>query len=268
MLSKRVISAAIGVALLVSVLISDKIFVNIGIAIISILALYELFSATDNMQNKLLALVAFLSAGVLAFSNYIGQKSIMAFIYSYVFLLFIILLFNHKSIKVNSIAFTCFSSIYICYLLSHIVFTRYLPEGKIFIWMIFLGAFMTDTFAFFVGISMGKHKLCPAISPKKTIEGALGGIIGCGASFLFFGYLLQTFGKYNINYGNLFILGLACSIAAQVGDLSASVIKRQYDIKDFGQIMPGHGGVLDRFDSILFVAPLVYYFTANFNIIG
>ncbi|WHH58971.1 phosphatidate cytidylyltransferase [Petroclostridium sp. X23] len=268
MLGKRVVSAAIGIIILVVVLTSNKIFINIGVAVISVLALHELFCAAGNMQNTSLVSLAFISSVIMAFSNFMEQKFIMPMIYGYIILLFVIILIKHNTIKLSHIAITCFSTVYISYFFSHIVFTRYLPEGNILIWMIFLGAWTTDTFAFFVGTSMGKRKLWPEISPKKTVEGALGGIIGCGLSFLLFGYLIHYFGNHNVHYGSLFVLGLACSIVSQLGDLSASIIKRQYNIKDFGRIMPGHGGVLDRFDSIVFVAPLVYYFTMNFSIIS
>ncbi|MBZ4645898.1 MAG: hypothetical protein JG777_1387 [Clostridia bacterium] len=268
MFSKRIISAVVGIILLIVVLIVDKIFINIGVAVISIIALYELFTAVGNTKNVLLTLAGYLSAVIVAFSNFIGQNWVMPLIYGYVVLLFLFVLIYHKMVRFTDIAVTLFATVYISFFFSHIVFTRNLSHGNTLIWLIFLGAWTTDTFAFFTGTFLGKTKLWPEISPKKTLEGAIGGIVGCGASFLLYGYLLDILGKYNVDYINLFILGLACSIVSQIGDLSASAIKRQYHIKDFGKIMPGHGGVLDRFDSIIFVAPLVYYFTANFNIIS
>ncbi|MDK2798544.1 MAG: phosphatidate cytidylyltransferase [Clostridiales bacterium] len=267
MLAKRIISAVVGVILLICIVISDKIVINIGVAAISMIALYELFSAVKCEKNLPLMGISWLGAIVISFSNFIRQELIMILIYGYILLLFLFYLIFHSTIRFSRIAINFFALIYIPYFLSHIIFTRGLNNGNVLVWLIFLGAWTTDTFAFFVGTFVGKRKLWPEVSPKKTIEGAIGGIMGCGLSFLLYGYLLHIWGNYNINYANLFILGLLCSFIAQIGDLSASIIKRQYHIKDFGKIMPGHGGVLDRFDSIIFVAPLVYYFTACFNVI-
>jgi phosphatidate cytidylyltransferase len=134
-----------------------------------------------------------------------------------------------------------------------------LENAAVLIWLPFLTAWFTDSAAYFTGISIGKHKLSPAISPKKTIEGALGGIIGSSLLTTIFGVLIS---KYNSNIGifDFIIIGLLCGIFSQLGDLAASYIKRYANLKDFGKLIPGHGGILDRFDSILFTMPVVYYY--------
>ena len=124
--------------------------------------------------------------------------------------------------------------------------------GKIYVWLIFIIAFATDTCAYFVGYAFGKHKLIPKVSPKKTIEGSIGGILGSTLICLAFGYY------FNIDLKVIVILGFLGSIVAQVGDLFASSIKRYVGIKDYGKLIPGHGGILDRFDSVILVAPFVY----------
>lgn len=128
-------------------------------------------------------------------------------------------------------------------------------EASILIWLAILSAFGTDIFAYFTGFLIGKHKLCPKISPKKTIEGAIGGILGSVV-------LCWTFGYFFINdlIYHCVIIGFIGSIAAQLGDLTASVFKRKMGIKDYGNLIPGHGGILDRFDSVLFTSPFVYYY--------
>ena len=259
MLGKRIISAGIGIIILIAILTANSIFVNIGVAAISIIALYELLNAAESKRNMSLNMVAYMSALVFAFSNFIDPSFIPFFIYAYVIVMFLFILIFHRTVQFSDIAINSFAIIYICFTFMYVVLVRYLPHGNIYVWMIFLGAFTTDTFAFFAGTLLGKHKLWPEISPKKTVEGAIGGVIGCGLSFLLFGYIMHFFLHYNVNYTNLFIIGVVCSVVSQIGDLSASVIKRQYGIKDFGKIMPGHGGVMDRFDSILFAAPAVYY---------
>ena len=123
--------------------------------------------------------------------------------------------------------------------------------------MVFLGAWICDTFAYFTGVLIGKHKLIPEISPKKTIEGSIGGIIFTIIGFIVYGLIMNSFFEAQLSYVYLAILGLALSVVSQVGDLIASAIKRQYSIKDFGNIFPGHGGVLDRFDSVMLSAPVL-----------
>jgi phosphatidate cytidylyltransferase len=126
---------------------------------------------------------------------------------------------------------------------------------SILVWLIFLSAFGTDVMAYFIGHAFGKHKLCPSISPKKTIEGAIGGTIGgiiiCGVFGYFFANELLV---------HCLIIGALGGVISQFGDLTASVFKRKMGIKDYGNLIPGHGGILDRVDSVLFTAPMVYYY--------
>jgi phosphatidate cytidylyltransferase len=128
-----------------------------------------------------------------------------------------------------------------------------------FVWLVYIIAFGSDTFAYFTGKFFGKNKLYPEVSPNKTIEGAIGGIIGSTIlSIIYFNYL-------SINkYFYIIIFSVSASIFSMAGDLTASKIKREFGIKDFGYLLPGHGGIMDRFDSVLFVAPAVYYFITLF----
>ena len=135
-----------------------------------------------------------------------------------------------------------------------------MPDGKYLVWLILLSSWGCDTFAYCAGKLFGKHKMTPKLSPKKTVEGAIGGVVGAAV----LGFLYGTFFKNNmiqvINPG--VISGAACAIAAvisMVGDLAASAIKRNHDIKDYGNLIPGHGGILDRFDSMIFTAPAIYF---------
>lgn len=132
------------------------------------------------------------------------------------------------------------------------------------------GAWLADSGAYFVGTFLGRHKLCPNISPKKTVEGVIGGVITNGLIFVLLGLgytkLIAT-GDVSANYILLFVLGMICALLGLLGDLSASLLKRQTGIKDYGNIMPGHGGVMDRFDSVLFVAPFMTIALSVFNII-
>ena len=134
-----------------------------------------------------------------------------------------------------------------------------LEYGKFLIWFVVVGAFVTDSLAYFTGVFFGKHKLCPEISPKKTIEGAVGGLLGTAVVFVAMGYFYNAFSNADFNLIKLFIAGLITAAISQTGDLAASVIKREYKIKDYGNLLPGHGGILDRCDSLIFVAPVIYF---------
>ena len=121
--------------------------------------------------------------------------------------------------------------------------------------LIFVGAWGTDIFAYFVGRFFGRHKLIPEISPKKTVEGSIGGIVFCALLYMLYGFVLAKFNSgFSNTYWLLAIVGVIISVVAQIGDLTMSQIKRQFGIKDYGKIMPGHGGILDRCDSVLTVA--------------
>ena len=144
--------------------------------------------------------------------------------------------------------------LYVGYFSFHIILIDQTPYS-ILIWLVVLTAFGTDIFAYFTGYLFGKHKLCPAISPKKTIEGAIGGVFGSVILSFAFIMIIQPDLLFHA-----IVIGVLGSIISQFGDLTASIIKRKIGIKDYGNLIPGHGGVLDRFDSVLFTAPFVYYY--------
>lgn len=175
----------------------------------------------------------------------------------------IIMIFMYITLKnlktsVIDVMITGFSLMYVPFLFSFVKLVLSMEHGRFFIWYVLLGAFASDIFAYLIGSKFGKRKLCPDISPKKTVEGALAGIIGVVISYIVLTVIANNVLGLNINIWIAIISSVVIAIVGQFGDLSASAIKRFCKIKDFGTIMPGHGGILDRFDSILFVAPVVY----------
>ena len=146
-----------------------------------------------------------------------------------------------------------FGVIYVAVMLSFIYLTRSLPDGKFLVWLIFLCSWGCDTCAYCVGMLIGKHKMAPVLSPKKSIEGAVGGVVG--AALLGVIYAAATQGKM-AEYALICAVG---ALISMVGDLAASAIKRNQNIKDYGKLIPGHGGILDRFDSVIITAPVIYY---------
>jgi phosphatidate cytidylyltransferase len=182
----------------------------------------------------------------------IASATVLALVY--LVYLFALVIWSHGKLTYNEIASSALTSIYIVLSLNMILFIRDFNEDGAFLYLlIFIGAWITDIFAYFTGVFFGKHKLIEDVSPKKTIEGSIGGIVFCALSFVALGLVADIFFDRNANLIFLAIGGVFISVIAQIGDLIMSVIKRHYGIKDYGKIFPGHGGMLDRFDSILSV---------------
>ncbi|MDE6619721.1 MAG: phosphatidate cytidylyltransferase [Lachnospiraceae bacterium] len=167
--------------------------------------------------------------------------------------------FGYPKFHANQVMDTYFALIYAPVMLSFVFLTRQLENGIYLVWMIFISSWISDTFAYLSGVLFGRHKLAPVLSPKKSIEGSVGGIVGAALFGALFGaYMDSALG------GGRFVLILAVvggvgSVISQVGDLAASAIKRNHDIKDYGKLIPGHGGIMDRFDSVIFTAPITYF---------
>lgn len=250
----RVASGAIGLMLLLAVLYFGGIILSIGLLIVSIIALRELFRAVQTLGKKPCAKIGYFYTVLILVSFYFDLNYISLIIASMIIItLSKTVLF--KDFDIVDAAITIAGVFYIPFLLYHII----LLEGTPFLWTVFLISFGTDTFAYLVGSKIGKKRLCPDISPKKSVEGSIGGILGSVILTVSYGAVSGIDPLYSL--GVLAILG---SILSQIGDLTASRIKRLAKIKDFGRIMPGHGGMLDRFDSVIFSAPVVYYYMLYF----
>ncbi len=250
---KRIVSAIIGLPFLLALIYLGGIPLFIGVLVISLIGLREFYNACKNKSLSPVEIVGYIGSIFLISLMYFVQNSLYVFLLF--FILFLILnIIQLKCGKYNfiDISVTLYGIVYIPLLLSCILLIMNQPNN-IVIWLVFITAWGTDTFAYFSGYFFGKTKLCPTISPKKTVEGAIGGVLGSVIISIIFGYLFLK--EYIIA---MILIGALGSIVAQTGDLSASLIKRYTGIKDFGNIMPGHGGVLDRFDSILFTAPTIY----------
>lgn len=242
----RVIVAIFGILLLGMVLYFNGILVNICIFFLILIGLLEIRKAFLNL-NIILKKEYLIVASIFSFIEVYFSNSIFFTTYLIIVLTFFDLLFRRNNII--NVTVLCFSLLYLIIGFSSIA----LIDNTVFMGLVFVIAFSSDSFAYLVGITFGKHKLIPDVSPNKSKEGAIGGILG---SIIITSLYLNHF-----NIGRLPIdifLGLIGSIIAQCGDLAASRIKRDTGIKDFGKLLPGHGGVLDRFDSVVVVAPVVY----------
>ena len=181
-----------------------------------------------------------------------GNYGTMAIIISMILILFVYV-FGYPKYHAEQVMAAFFGVIYVAVMLSFIYLTRSLPDGKFLVWLIFLCSWGCDTCAYCVGMLIGKHKMAPVLSPKKSIEGAVGGV--AGAALLGVIYAAATQGKM-AEYALICAVG---ALISMVGDLAASAIKRNQNIKDYGKLIPGHGGILDRFDSVIITAPVIYY---------
>ena len=175
-------------------------------------------------------------------------------------LFLVIFVFSYPKYKANQIFASMFGFIYVGVMISAVYHTRMLPFGVYLVWLIFVCSWGSDTCAYCVGVLFGKHKLAPVLSPKKSIEGAVGGIVGASLIALIYGSVLWKIDLIEPHTIGIWVLIAAIgSVFAQIGDLAASGIKRNFDIKDYGHLIPGHGGIMDRFDSVFFTAPFVFY---------
>lgn len=253
----RILSGIIMLPLLAFVLIGGKLLLA-GCFLLSIMGLREFYNGFSGLGLKPSLPVGMALAFLLYAGNLLGLSMEPAWMMFWFFLgvlMSLLTLFRIEERKPEDGLATMGGLFYVVFFTYHIILTEQSGEFSLMVWLIFLTAFGTDIFAYFTGVFLGKHKLCPSISPKKTIEGSLGGIAGSMILCGIFGYFLLP--ELLVHCLVVAFLG---GIISQLGDLTASIFKRKMGIKDYGNLIPGHGGVLDRIDSVLFTGPLVYYY--------
>ena len=249
--------------LLPAIVFSHTFVLTLIASALSCIGVYEIvkcFGQRDNTVILIPSMVLGLCLPSLARYTFSGNGMLSMSVLSlvYIFFMFSIPVFTSNRITFDDIAKTAVMSIYISVGFSSVILLRDLPDGQYLFILVFIGAWITDIFAYFSGMLFGRHKLSPVISPKKTIEGSIGGILLCTLSFAAYGFILSTYFNADANFIMYGILGFFASLVSQLGDLITSAIKRDHNTKDYGTIFPGHGGVLDRFDSIIAVAPVLY----------
>jgi len=229
--------------------------------VVSIIGMSEFYKVFKSEHRALLAISAIALICYYMLIEFIPHDGFFVMLFGmYIVLNLIIFTLQHKKISPQNVMVNIFGFFYIGVLLANVYLVRSLEYGVFFVWFIFISAWACDTCAYFSGMLFGKRKLAPTLSPKKTIEGAIGGTIGAGVISGAFGHIISAHVISDVNLAVVgVIIGLVGAIFAQFGDLSASAIKRHLDIKDYGNLIPGHGGILDRFDSVIFTAPLVYF---------
>ncbi len=255
----RIISAIIGIPLVIGIILTGGMVLTVFIALLAAVGSYEYYRAFENKGFKPIKKIGSILAAVYVLLSLTEFK-----VYSNVAIFLIILvIFTYEIIfrkhDIIDISITLFPFVYIAVFFTALGEIYFLKGGAFLIWLPILAAWYTDTMAYAVGLTFGKHKLAPEVSPKKSIEGAIGGFLGCSLLMLLTGFIARKYGV-ELSLINFVLIGLCTGVTAQIGDLATSYIKRYCGIKDFGNLIPGHGGVMDRFDSILFTAPTVLYY--------
>lgn len=273
-MAKRFLAAVIFVPLIIAVVILGAfapVLFEISVAIICTVSVFEFAKATKTLRILQLSIPSILFAAAYPMLTVYGYGMLLSYVYAGVMLSAMI--FFHKKISYTDFAYIFCMTLVITVAVSAIaLMTNRDPEHSQFYFILSLGLpWMADIGAFFAGSFLGKHKLCPEISPKKTIEGAVGGVILCVGITCLIGWIFADLiyaKSVSVNYINIICLAFIGSFLSILGDLSFSVVKRSFHIKDYGFIIPGHGGFLDRFDSVVFVSPFILAFITYFPILN
>ncbi len=259
--SKRIISSIVMLLMVFIILIfGNQIIIDITCGIIAIICLNEYYNSLKN-KAKPIKWIGYLSALFMCVMHLIPQEYIINFfivtIPILIMILFLECIVTNLKITVTDIAITFFGIAYITFFIMFISILRSAENGKILVWFILLSAWGTDILAYLIGRYMGKHKFSK-ISPNKTIEGCIGGIIGSIIFVLIYTLICNKYFNFNLSYMYMTFVAILLSLIGQLGDFAASSIKRYAGIKDYSNLIPGHGGLLDRIDSVIFIAPITY----------
>ena len=276
---KRILTGVVAFCfVLVPVLfLADTVALPIGVALFALIAAYEILHCVGLHKNIPLSLPMYLMSGaypfILRYMAGEGLALMPLFVCVPLLTTLAVAVFSHGKVDIRDA-----SSGYVLWVYSFVGFMSliYMHDmiagGRYFYLLAFIGAWITDIFAYFTGVLLGKHKLIPDVSPKKTVEGAVGGVVFCALSFVGFGLLYNTLwvaeGASKLSLVMMAVIGVLVSMVSQIGDLSLSLLKRKYGIKDFGKIFPGHGGVMDRFDSVLAVSIMLLVCFTTLSVFG
>ena len=256
----RIVSAAVLLPLLLVVLIAlPKLITALLFGVLGALGVYELLYSTGYVRHPRLVLYSMVSAFVISLWSFIGAPHGWGVIWCLVFVsvLFAEMMASHVKLHFDKAAMCMAAGLLVPYLLCAVVRIHGMTSGRHMVLIPFILSMCSDSGAYFAGKFLGRHKLAPVVSPNKTIEGAVGGVLAAVLGMLIYSLILRFAFRFQVSFVYAVLYGVLGSVFGSFGDLSFSVIKRQTSIKDFGNLIPGHGGILDRFDSAVFVAPLV-----------
>ena len=258
---KRITSALLGFPLvLIILLIGNKIIVDCALSVIALLAMNEYFNAIQKVA-KPVRWLGYLSCLSIAVIHIVPAEALRMVVTlavpTILTILFAQVIATEMKTSFKDIAYTFIGIFYVVFFIMFVAFIDGMPNGKILIWYALIAAWGTDIFAYIIGKYFGKHKFSK-VSPKKSIEGCIGGTLAAVILMLVYTYIANTYWGMSYSYLQIGVIGVVLSLIGQIGDFSASSIKRYVDIKDFSNLIPGHGGMLDRIDSLIFLAPFAY----------
>ena len=241
----------------------DVLFGLVGV--VSLIGLYEIYKVIKIEKSMLGVVGYFATIAYYALIRFYGTEFTVPVIIGFLLMVLAVYVLTFPKFKTDQVTLTVFGFVYVVILMSFLYLVRMTEDGIYTFWLVFVGSWICDTCAYLAGVVCGKHKMAPILSPKKTIEGAIGGVVGAAGVGALYGYLVG--GQLEAVKYPVIMFAIICGIAglvSMIGDLSASAIKRNYDVKDYGKLIPGHGGILDRFDSVIFIAPVIYYILVFF----
>ncbi len=259
MFKTRLLSGIVLVVLALIFIIHGGALLLVVLGIISIIGMFELYRVFG--VQKSVGFVGYAASAVYFLNIYFQMlPDIMMLIMLFLIACMCCFVFGYPRFSASQIMSVFFGFFYVSVMLSCIYLTRSLDNGNYLVWLIFLSAWGCDTSAYCFGMLFGKHKMTPKLSPKKSVEGAVGGVVGAAVLTIIYGFIFRNGMDASVSYIMWMALVAAIgALIAMVGDLAASAIKRNFDVKDFGKLIPGHGGILDRFDSVIFVSPVIYF---------
>lgn len=259
-MTKRLITSFIGLIVFFAVLFAGLVPFTCAVVLAVIGMIKELYSTIKSV--RLLNVAGYISALILLSAMIFGGVSLELGTFLIIAIYLFIMIILHSELSFKDVCTHGFLTFFITFFFGTMI-RLYSSFGMYAVLLVFVCAWMTDTGAYFIGCSIGKHKLIPSVSPKKTVEGAIGGIVTCIVSCLVYLFILNRVSILRFEdafgYAAMSLLALGGSIFSQLGDLVASCIKRDCEAKDFGNLLPGHGGILDRFDSVIYITPFIYY---------
>lgn len=258
----RILTTVIGLPIVIIILVFGNIYlIDVLFAIIAAMSIHEYFDSFKG-KAKPVSWLGFLACSLIALIHLVPKQHIImtigVLVPTSILLLFLQVIISNMKTTVNDIAITFFGICYIPLFLMYMPLLMGVQNGKILVWFVIIAAWGTDIFAYIVGKTIGKHKFSK-ISPNKSIEGCIGGTLGAIILTLIYTFVINTCLGMNINYLYIGLISCLLSVVGQLGDFSASSIKRYVGIKDFSNLLPGHGGMLDRIDSLIFIAPFAYF---------
>ena len=260
MFKTRLLSGIVLVILAILLIVSGGEVLLFSTLVVSCIGMFELYRVFQ-VEKSLLALAGYLAA-VVFYCNleWTFLPDILMLFMGFMILLMFIYVFSYPKYKADQVMAVFFGVFYVAVMLSYVYQIRMLENGLYLAFLVFFCSWGCDTCAYCVGMLIGKHKMSPKLSPKKSIEGAVGGVLGSALLTALYCFIFR--GPMALTGAEIGILALIAAIAgliSMVGDLTASAIKRNYDIKDYGHLIPGHGGILHRFDSMIITAPIIYF---------